>query len=182
MSFVHIVKAAEPAFAAVFSYFISKKVFPRPVYLALVPIVGGVCFSSAQDISFSVLSFSAAICSNCFFQLRMILSKQFLFTSPQGGMDKLPASLDACSSNTVVLTASLSYRIMTVVAFLQLVPITLMLEGSQFIFALNKLQARSPSTDTGEEAMSVDHVLIDIFLSGLCYFVFSEVNMCPIVY
>jgi drug/metabolite transporter (DMT)-like permease len=52
VSFTHIVKAAEPAFTSLFSALFLKQFFPLPVYLALVPVMGGVAVASLTERKF----------------------------------------------------------------------------------------------------------------------------------
>jgi drug/metabolite transporter (DMT)-like permease len=52
VSFTHIVKAAEPAFTSFFSAVLLKQFFPLPVYLSLIPVMGGVALASLKERSF----------------------------------------------------------------------------------------------------------------------------------
>jgi solute carrier family 35, member E1 len=48
IGFVHIVKAAEPIFTALFSALLLKQYLPLPVILSLLPVVGGVAVASIK--------------------------------------------------------------------------------------------------------------------------------------
>lgn len=76
VSFTHIVKAAEPFFSTVMSAVFTKSYFPVPVYLALLPVVGGVGIASLTELSFSWVAFLNAMGSNTAFSLRAIFSKK----------------------------------------------------------------------------------------------------------
>lgn len=76
VSFTHIVKAAEPFFSTVMSAIFTKVYFPVPVYLALLPVVGGVGIASLTELSFSWVAFLNAMGSNTAFSLRAIFSKK----------------------------------------------------------------------------------------------------------
>jgi len=52
VSFTHTVKTLEPVFSAVGVYLVSGTVYPLPVYLALIPVIGGVALASATELSF----------------------------------------------------------------------------------------------------------------------------------
>ncbi|RYG64696.1 hypothetical protein EON64_13460, partial [archaeon] len=56
VSFTHIVKAAEPAVSAALSAVLTQSYLPLPVYLSLIPVMGGVAMASATELSFSWLS------------------------------------------------------------------------------------------------------------------------------
>jgi solute carrier family 35 protein E1 len=64
ISFTHIVKAAEPAVSAGLTAAFDKVFLPLPVYLSLVPVMGGVALASASELSFTWLSFGSAMVSN----------------------------------------------------------------------------------------------------------------------
>ena len=232
VSFVHIVKASEPVFSAFFSFTITGKGFPLPVYVSLAPIICGVCFASLQDLSFSVSSFLAALLSNTFYQLRVVLFKRFVL-SPDSDSDTDTDTADTCHrpsrsdafqltttadgyriipsrsrsrgthgdkapTATAAVTAgslfpSTAFRIMTVLAFLLLVPLALVLEGGAFPLALRVLRnsassrgdpatrehsQTSSAEGEGEEGvvMTVGDVLVDILLAGFSFFVYNEAS------
>lgn len=51
---------------------------PWPVYLTLLPVIGGVAMASAGEISFSILAFSAAMTSNASAASRSVLGKMYM--------------------------------------------------------------------------------------------------------
>jgi solute carrier family 35, member E1 len=186
VSFVHIVKASEPVFAAVFSFAVTKKCFSLPVYLSLAPIIVGVCFASLADLTFSLSSFTAALCSNIFYQLRVVLFKVLVIapgtsSAPERSCERSTAGAGAgggCESAVASLSPSLSYRVMTVIAFFVMIPIALLLEGGQFWAALRGSQeggAEEDSTRDAPAAVSAREVLLDVLLAGLSYSIYNEV-------
>lgn len=76
VSFTHIVKALEPFFSAAVAVVCFGQRMRTPVYLTLLPVVGGVAYACLKERSFSWLAFWAAMVSNLAFALRAVLSKQ----------------------------------------------------------------------------------------------------------
>lgn len=70
-------KAAEPLFTATLS-FLTGSAMPWPVYLTLLPVIGGVAMASFGEISFSLLAFAAAMTSNASAASRSVLGKKFM--------------------------------------------------------------------------------------------------------
>ena len=54
VSFGQIVKAAEPAFAAVLSQFVYGKPISKAKWLCLIPVIGGVIIASVKELDFAV--------------------------------------------------------------------------------------------------------------------------------
>ncbi|GJQ12444.1 hypothetical protein GpartN1_g4235.t1 [Galdieria partita] len=75
ISFTHVVKALEPFVNVLASAVILRSVFPIPVYLSLLPVVGGVIMASVTELSFTWTGFIAAMLSNFAFTGRNIFSK-----------------------------------------------------------------------------------------------------------
>jgi solute carrier family 35 protein E1 len=75
VSFTHIVKASEPVVSSALSALFLKEILPIPVYLSLLPVIGGVAIASLNELSFSWLAFSTAMLSNVASASRAILSK-----------------------------------------------------------------------------------------------------------
>ena len=78
VSLTHTIKTLEPVFSAAGSFLVSGTVYALPVYLALLPIIGGVALASATELSFSWLGFSTAMASNVAFSARAIFSKKLM--------------------------------------------------------------------------------------------------------
>lgn len=61
VSFTHIIKSGEPAFSVLVSRFLLGETFPVPVYLSLLPIIGGCALAAVTELNFNMignLSFS----------------------------------------------------------------------------------------------------------------------------
>jgi len=66
VSFGQIVKAAEPAFAAVLSQFVYGKPISKAKWLCLIPVIGGVIIASVKELDFAVSALVAACSANLF--------------------------------------------------------------------------------------------------------------------
>ncbi|XP_007026013.2 PREDICTED: glucose-6-phosphate/phosphate translocator 2, chloroplastic isoform X1 [Theobroma cacao] len=75
VSFTHIIKSGEPAFSVLVSRFLLGEAFPLPVYLSLLPIIGGCALSAATELNFNMTGFMGAMISNLAFVFRNIFSK-----------------------------------------------------------------------------------------------------------
>jgi len=80
-SFAHIVKAVEPAFAALLGVTLYGRVVSRAQWLCLVPVIGGVCLASLHELNFSLLAFLAACAANLFGAFRANENKKLLETA-----------------------------------------------------------------------------------------------------
>ena len=75
VSFAQTVKAAEPVFTCVMSYFVLGTVFKWQVYSSLLPIIAGVSLASLKELSFTWKALYGALLSNVAFASRAVLSK-----------------------------------------------------------------------------------------------------------
>jgi solute carrier family 35 protein E1 len=66
VSFGQIVKAAEPAFAAVVGTRLYGKKISKAKWLSLIPVIGGVCLASLKELDFAVSALIAACTANVF--------------------------------------------------------------------------------------------------------------------
>jgi solute carrier family 35 protein E1 len=64
VSFTHIIKSAEPAFSVVISRFLLGENFPLPVYLSLIPIIGGCALTAATELNFNITGIFYSPASN----------------------------------------------------------------------------------------------------------------------
>ncbi|GFP79540.1 glucose-6-phosphate/phosphate translocator 2 chloroplastic [Phtheirospermum japonicum] len=88
VSFTHIIKSGEPAFSVLVSRFLMGETFPMPVYLSLLPIIGGCALSAATELNFNLTGFMGAMVSNLAFVFRNIFSKKGLMKGKSvGGMN-----------------------------------------------------------------------------------------------
>jgi solute carrier family 35 protein E1 len=151
VSFVHVVKSAEPVFAAVLAGLLNKSFYAPQVYLTLLPIVLGVALASCSELTFSWFGFVTAMISNFFYQLRIVVSKPLLATSSDGSK----------------ISGGNLYRVLTVIAAIFLVPISLYLEGNAIMPAW-RLAATSPSVTNA--------LLLDMVMSGFSFYMYNEVS------
>ena len=75
VSFAHIVKASEPAVSAALSAIFLKSFLPLPVYLTLLPVMGGVALASLGELTFTWKAFNYAMLSNVASASRGIVGK-----------------------------------------------------------------------------------------------------------
>lgn len=87
VSFTHIIKSGEPAFSVLVSRFFMGETFPLPVYLSLLPIIGGCALSAATELNFNMTGFMGAMVSNLAFVFRNIFSKKGMNGKSVGGMN-----------------------------------------------------------------------------------------------
>jgi solute carrier family 35, member E1 len=148
VSFVHVVKALEPVVAAGLSIWITQKSFPFIIYLSIIPIVVGVAIASATEVTFTWIGFISAMLSNIFYQMRMVLAKEVV------------------SNDKPNISASNLFRIITILAAIELIPIALLVEGLS-IFSYWK-QAISNGIP---QSLLVSNLLI----SGVSFYMYNEV-------
>ena len=55
VSFTHIIKSGEPAFSVLVSTFLLGETFPMPVYLSLLPIIGGCALAAITELNFNMI-------------------------------------------------------------------------------------------------------------------------------
>ncbi|KAJ8761870.1 hypothetical protein K2173_005581 [Erythroxylum novogranatense] len=87
VSFTHIIKSGEPAFSVLVSRFVLGEAFPMPVYLSLVPIIGGCALSALTELNFNMTGFMGAMISNLAFVFRNIFSKKGMNGNSVSGMN-----------------------------------------------------------------------------------------------
>merc|ERR1719271_2043220 len=118
VSFTHIVKASEPVVSAAMSAVFLKQFLPIPVYLSLLPVIGGVGLASLTELSFTWFAFSTAMLSNVASAGRGVLSKGLM------GKD--------IGEN---LTTPNLFAVLTFIAFAVLLPVSLLIETPSAISA-----------------------------------------------
>jgi len=151
VSFTHIVKASEPVVSAALSAVFLREVLPIPVYLSLLPVIGGVALASLKELSFTWLAFSTAMMSNVASASRAILSKTFMSGKPIG------ENLDAVNL----------YAMLTIMSFALLLPVSLAVESPAAIQAAWNAAVAS-GTSPAELAKMVS-------LSGMFFYLYNEV-------
>jgi len=151
VSFTHIVKALEPFFSAVVSAVVYGKWMHPTVYATLIPVVGGVAYACLKERAFSWLAFWTAMGSNLAFALRAVVSKSALDASGgELGENLTPVNL---------------FGLVTIYAFVQSIPLFLLVEGLSFV-------------DLWKQALpsySVLFLLRGLVLSGFFHYINNEV-------
>ncbi|XP_073526012.1 uncharacterized protein [Phyllobates terribilis] len=87
VSFTHIIKSGEPAFSVLVSRLFLGETFPLPVYLSLLPIIGGCALSAITELNFNMIGFMGAMISNLAFVFRNIFSKKGMTGKSVSGMN-----------------------------------------------------------------------------------------------
>merc|ERR1719389_169629 len=148
VSFAQTVKAAEPVFTCVLSYFVLGTVFKWQVYAALIPIIVGVSLASLKELSFTWKALYGAVTSNVAFASRAVLSK--------ATMDK-PVGENMGAPNL--------YGILTIIAFVLSLPFAVYYEGAGFgaAWAASTAKVGSP------------WLIRQMALDGLYYYLYNEV-------
>ena len=117
VSFAQIVKAAEPAFAALLGVTLYGKSISKAKWLCLIPVIGGVCLASIKELDFSFLALFAACVANLFAAFRSNENKKLMETP--GIRERLGGV-----GNQFALT--------TILAFLISLPFLVAKEGAKF--------------------------------------------------
>jgi solute carrier family 35 protein E1 len=160
VSFTHVVKSAEPVFTALLSLLVTRKAMPFLSYLTLLPIVFGVAMASLKEFNFSWLSFWTAMLSNLCYQLRMVLSKKMLTQGTTG------ATKSGEKEEKKTLSAPNTFRVITILAFLQIFPIALLLEYSQILEYFGKYSIQLTERN---------YVLHHLLISGVSFYAYNEI-------
>uniref|UniRef100_A0A7S2VSQ9 Sugar phosphate transporter domain-containing protein n=1 Tax=Zooxanthella nutricula TaxID=1333877 RepID=A0A7S2VSQ9_9DINO len=148
-SFGHIVKCAEPVVSSVLNFLLVGEVLKWPVYASLMPIIAGVGMASAGEMQFSLAMFGAAMASNLGSAGRAVYSKSVM-KGGKTGENMEPANM---------------YAVMTVMATMMLLPLTLLVEGPSAI-----------ATGFGETySKHGNDFLVWMLLSGFFYYMYNEV-------
>jgi solute carrier family 35 protein E1 len=151
VSFAHIVKASEPVVTCLLNAVFIGEVLPLPVYLTLLPIIGGVAIASMKELSFTVLALAAAMLSNVSSSARGVLSKKTMSGK------KIGENMDAQNL----------YAVLTAMSTLILIPMAFALEGTGFFTAFKDLVAGGSFTNKS--------LSILLALGGATYYAYNEV-------
>jgi len=151
VSFAHIVKASEPVVTCGLNALLLGQILPLPVYLTLIPIIGGVAIASMKELSFTFLALGAAMLSNVSSAARGVLSKKTMSGK------KIGENLDAQNL----------YAVLTALSTLILIPTAFALEGTSFFKAFGDVVANGEYTKKSLSTL--------VALSGLTYYAYNEV-------
>ena len=151
VSFAHIVKASEPVVTCALNALLLGQILPLPVYMTLLPIIGGVAIASMKELSFTFLALASAMLSNVSSAARGVLSKKTMSGKQIG------ENLDAQNL----------YAVLTALSTLILVPTALAIEGTGFFGAFKNLVASGEFTNRGLSTL--------LALGGATYYLYNEV-------
>lgn len=151
VSFAHIVKASEPVVTCLFNAVLLGQILPLPVYMTLLPIIGGVAIASMKELSFTVLALAAAMLSNVSSAARGVLSKKTMSGK------KIGENLDAQNL----------YAVLTAMSTLILIPMMLGFEGTGMFKAFGDVVAKGEFTKKSLATL--------LALGGASYYAYNEV-------
>lgn len=148
VSFTYIVKASEPAVSAILSGLVTRAILPIPVYLTLIPVMGGVALSSVSELTFTWKSFNYAMLSNVASSSRGIVGKKTI--AKRLGKN---------------LTAINMYAVLTMLAAALILPVALALEGPILVMSIQAL------FQSGQGMKYFTQTV----LAAMCYYGYNEV-------
>jgi len=181
VSFVHVVKAAEPLFTAFFAYkMLAGFTITKNMLASLAMIIVGVSMSSLAEATFNWSTFLWAFASNALYQLRIVLAKKEITQGPATGT--LPGTVGTTTSSSdkelagsgqdmhaeessPVSPATL-FRIITLLASVQLIPLAALTEGW-------KIRSTWQAAVTSD--ISANNLLYNLILSGVFYYLYNEI-------
>lgn len=149
VSFGQIVKAAEPVFAAATNAVLLKDIDHPMVYLALVPIIGGVGLASLKELSFTWTALIAASLANQAAALKNVVSK--------GVMGKAWAKS---------LGPQNTYAVVNILALLFTLP---------FVLAFDAKDAVSVYNQVVKAGTGADVIKFSLY-SGLSFYLYNEAS------
>lgn len=151
VSFAHIVKASEPVVTCGLNALLLGQILPIPVYLTLLPIIGGVAIASMKELSFTFLALASAMLSNVSSAARSVLSKKTMAGKQIG------ENLDAQNL----------YAVLTAMSTAILIPLALAMEGTGLFTSFNEVVAAGDFTSKSLATL--------LALSGATYYAYNEV-------
>lgn len=161
VSFMQVVKAAEPVVSVLCLRFLYGQRFPPSIYAALVPIVAGVSVVSATEVNFSAAGFATAMLSNFAFVFRNIKSK--------------------AAQTDIGLAGINLYAWMSIIGSVLLLPVALLMEGASIGPAFQQAAAAFPTSGAVPFLwFGVDTPFILFLLTGgLLYHLYNQTSyMC----
>ncbi|KAL3805700.1 hypothetical protein HJC23_005944 [Cyclotella cryptica] len=190
ISFAHVIKAMEPFFSAIASRLCFGKQMDIRVYLALIPVVGGVIMAIAGSDEFSWPAFWFGIGSNGFFAMRAVSSKLAMDRSKIRSEDKhdlrkscsnddidFEADHDTIMENNHQLSQSEAmcpsnlFAAVTIVSFFLSIPLVVVFEGKILLHLLNY----STNGSNAGNNRSNERTILYILSSGLFHYLNNQV-------
>mmetsp|Transcript_17707 Transcript_17707/g.20156 ORF Transcript_17707/g.20156 Transcript_17707/m.20156 type:complete len:391 (+) Transcript_17707:177-1349(+) len=117
VSFAQIVKAAEPAFAAVLAQFVYKKKISKAKWACLPVVIGGVILASVKELDFAFSALFSACLAN-------------LFAAFKGNENKKLMESDGIKER--LGSVGNQFAVTSILGFLMSVPVLIAKEGSKF--------------------------------------------------
>eukprot|EP00316_Scyphosphaera_apsteinii_P021279 CAMPEP_0119308922 /NCGR_PEP_ID=MMETSP1333-20130426/12903_1 /TAXON_ID=418940 /ORGANISM="Scyphosphaera apsteinii, Strain RCC1455" /LENGTH=361 /DNA_ID=CAMNT_0007312801 /DNA_START=24 /DNA_END=1109 /DNA_ORIENTATION=+ len=152
VSFSQIVKAAEPAFAALLGVTLYGKPISKAKWLCLIPVIGGVCLASVKELDFSVAALFAACVANIFAAFRSNENKKLMETP---------------GLKTRIGSTGNQFAISTLLGTLSLFPFFLLFEASRFGKFIELFK-------------TVPAVRNNLITSGLYFYLYNELSTLTI--
>lgn len=147
VSFAQIVKAAEPAFAAVLSQFVYGKKVSKAKWMCLPIVIGGVILASVKELDFAWSALISACVANMFAAVRGNENKKLMETP---GLKERIGSVGN------------QFAITSILGFLMSIPLIAVTEGSRFGEFIELCKTKPA-------------VWINLVLSGLYFYGYNEV-------
>jgi len=152
VSFAQIVKAAEPAFAALLGVTLYGSKVSKAKWLCLIPVIGGVCLASIKELDFSFLALFAACVANLFAAFRSNENKKLMDT---------PGLKDRIGS------VGNQFALSTILGTLSLLPVFLLSEGARFGQFMEIFKESSV-------------LRVNLITSGLYFYLYNELSTLTI--
>mmetsp|Transcript_125549 Transcript_125549/g.227691 ORF Transcript_125549/g.227691 Transcript_125549/m.227691 type:complete len:467 (-) Transcript_125549:123-1523(-) len=146
VSFAQIVKAAEPAFAALVGTLVYGATVSTAKWLCLIPVIGGVCLASLGELDFAWAALITAAIANMFAAVKANENKKLMST--EGLKDRMGS-------------VGNQYAITTINSFLFCLPLMFICEGAKF-GGLMELLKTNPV------------VLWNMIFSGIWFYLYNE--------
>lgn len=146
VSFAQIVKASEPAFAAVLSQFVYGKKVSKAKWLCLPIVIGGVILASVKELDFAWAALISACIANMFAAVRGNENKKLMET---------PGIKDRIGS------IGNQFAITSILGFLMSLPLIALKEGSRFGEFVNMCKT-TPA------------IWVNLVVSGLFFYGYNE--------
>ena len=155
VSFAQIVKAAEPAFAALLGVTLYGKTVSQAKWLCLIPVIGGIVIASITEVAgggFSFAALLAACIANLFAAFRANENKKLMDT--EGLADRIGSTGN-------------QFAISTILGTLCMLPVFLLSEGSRFGEFMSLFKESSVLRN-------------NVITSGLYFYLYNELSTLTI--